>query len=87
MQMHPTCYPSDLSDEERDQIKSLVPAPKSGAGKKGRPPKLDRRQLVNAIFYVVRAGCSWRMLPKDFTPWSTLSVEMNGQVIRTFGEN
>jgi putative transposase len=72
MQTHPTRYPTDLTDEEWDQIKSLVPAPKSGKGKKGRPIKLDRRQLVNAIFYVVRAGCAWRLLPKDFGPWSTV---------------
>jgi putative transposase len=72
MQKHPTRYPTDLTDEEWDQIKSLVPVPKSGKGKKGRPIKLDRRQLVNGIFYVVRAGCAWRLLPKDFGPWSTV---------------
>jgi len=72
MQTHPTCYPSDLTDEEWDQIKSLVPAPKSGRGKRGRPPKLDRRCLLNAIFYVVRSGCAWRLLPHDFGPWSTV---------------
>lgn len=72
MQTHPTRYPTDLTDEEWDYIKSLVPAPKSGTGKKGRPAKLDRRQLVNAIFYIVRAGCAWRLLPKDFGPWSTV---------------
>jgi len=49
MQTHPTRYPTDLTDEEWDTIKSLVPVPKSGKGKKGRPPKLDRRELVNAI--------------------------------------
>ena len=46
MQTHPTRYPTDLTDEEWDQLKSLVPAPKSGTGKRGRPVKLDRRQLV-----------------------------------------
>ena len=55
MQTHPTNYPSDLTDEEWNQIKSLVPAPKSGKGKRGRPLKLDRRTLVNAIFYVDRS--------------------------------
>lgn len=72
MQTHPTGYPTDLTDEEWEYLKPLVPAPKSGKGKKGRPSKLDRRQLVNAIFYVVRAGCAWRMLPQDFGPWSTV---------------
>jgi putative transposase len=72
MQTHPTHYPSDLTDEEWNQITSLVPAPKSGKGKRGRPLKLDRRTLVNAIFYVDRTGCAWRYLPKDFGPWQTV---------------
>ena len=72
MQTHPTHYPTDLSDEEWNQIKSLVPAPKSGKGKRGRPVELDRRSLLNAIFYVVRAGCAWRLLPSDFGPWQTV---------------
>ena len=72
MQTHPTRYPSDLTDEEWECIKSLVPAPKSGNGKRGRPPALDRRSLVNAMFYVVRSGCAWRLLPSDFGPWQTV---------------
>lgn len=72
MQTHPTGYPTDLSDEEWAQIESLVPAPKSGQGKRGRPPKLDRRRLLDAIFYVVRSGCAWRLLPRDFGPWETV---------------
>lgn len=71
MQTHPTHYPTDLTDEEWDYIKALVPAAKSGKGKRGRPTALDRRDLVNAIFYVVRSGCAWRMLPRDFGPWQT----------------
>ena len=70
--MHPTRYPTDLSDEEWEYIQSLVPTPKSGKGKRGRPIKLDRRDLVNAIFYEVRSGCAWRLLPKDFGPWQTV---------------
>ena len=72
MQTHPTRYPTDLTDEEWDQIKSLVPCPKSGKGKRGRPIQLGRRDLVNAIFYVVRSGGAWRLLPKDFGPWQTV---------------
>ena len=72
MQTHPTRYPTDLTDEEWDQIKSLVPSPKSGKGKRGRPIQLGRRDLVNAIFYVVRSGGAWRLLPKDFGPWQTV---------------
>lgn len=70
--MHPTCYPTDLNDKEWNQIKSLVPRPKSGKGKRGRPVEMDRRTLLNAIFYVVRSGCAWRLLPKDFGPWQTV---------------
>jgi len=72
MQTHPTTYPTDLKNEEWDYIQSLVPAAKCGKGKRGRPTKLDRRSLVNAIFYVVRSGCAWRMLPSDFGPWQTV---------------
>jgi Transposase and inactivated derivatives len=72
MQTHPTRYPTDLTDEEWQYIKALVPAPKSGKGKRGRPPAMDRRSLINSIFYVVRAGCAWRLLPSDFGPWQTV---------------
>jgi putative transposase len=72
MQTHSTPYPTDLTDEEWTQIKSLIPTPKSGKGKRGRPINLERRSLVNAIFYVVRSGCAWRLLPRDFGPWQTV---------------
>ena len=72
MQPHPTRYPTDLTDEEWNQIKSLVPAPKSGKGKRGRPIELERRALLDGIFYVVRSGCPWRLLPRDFGPWQTV---------------
>jgi len=61
-------YPSDLSDEQWAVIEALVPAVRSG----GRPEKHPRRAIVNAIFYVVRTGCSWRQLPHDFPPWQTV---------------
>jgi len=72
MQTHPVKYPTDLTDEEWHQIQSLVPKPKSGKGRRGRPLKLDRRTLLNAICYEVRSGCAWRLLPKDFGPWQTV---------------
>ena len=72
MQTHPTHYPTDLTDDEWTRIKSLVPAPKSGKGKRGRPVAIDRRSLLNAMFYVVRSGCAWRLLPSDFGPWQTV---------------
>jgi putative transposase len=72
MQTHPPCYPTDLTDKEWDHIKTLVPAPKSGKGKRGRPVEEEPRTRLNAIFYVVRAGCAWRLLPHDFGPWQTV---------------
>jgi putative transposase len=58
-------YPTDLSDTEWHRLAPLVPKPKAG----GRPPKYDRREILNAILYVVRAGCAWRLLPHDFPSW------------------
>ena len=46
----------------------LVPASKPG----GRPAQHERRELVNAILYVLRAGGAWRLLPHDFPPWQTV---------------
>jgi transposase len=61
-------YPSDTSDEQWVLIEPLLPAVRSG----GRPEKHPRRDLVDAILYVVRAGCAWRALPADFPPWQTV---------------
>ena len=58
-------YPTDLSDTEWHRLAPLVPRPKAG----GRPPKYPRREILNAILYVVRAGCAWRLLPHDFPSW------------------
>jgi putative transposase len=61
-------YPSDLSDAEWQIIEPMIPPAKTG----GRPREQDMREIVNAIFYLLRAGCSWRMLPHDFPPWQTV---------------
>jgi transposase len=58
-------YSSDLTDQEWDVISDIVPQPKSG----GRPAKYLRREVVNAILYVVRAGCAWRLMPHDLPSW------------------
>lgn len=60
-------YPSDLTDEQWAQIAPLL-APKPN----GRPPELDRREVVNAILYLVRTGCQWRYLPADFPNYSSV---------------
>ena len=62
-------YPSDLTDRQWELIEPLLPGP---AENPGRPPKHSKREIVNAIPYHVRAGGSWRMLPKDFPPWETV---------------
>jgi transposase len=66
--MERKAYPSDLSDKEWELLTPLIPAPKSG----GRPAKHSRREIVNAIRYVVRNGCGWRALPHDFPPYTTV---------------
>src|ERR1044071_5181667 len=71
MLTRPKDYPKNLTDEEWDQIKGLVPAPKSGKGRRGRPA-LERRGLVDGILAPVRCGCAWRLLPGDFPPWQTI---------------
>ena len=61
-------YPSDLSDREWQLLEPLLPPPKPG----GRPIKYSRREVFNAIRYVLRTGCAWRMLPNDLPPWRTV---------------
>ena len=58
-------YPSDLTDAEWKILQPLIPGP----AKLGRPPRYEKRAILNAIFYVVRSGCSWRMLPGEMPPW------------------
>ena len=66
--MHPShSYASDLTDDEWQILEPLIPKAKPG----GCPIKHTRRMILNAIFYLNRTGCQWRMLPKDFPPKST----------------
>ena len=57
--------PSNLTDAAWKQIEPLVPGPKLF----GRPPRYEKRAILDAVFYVVRSGCAWRMLPHDLPPW------------------
>lgn len=57
-------YASDLSDQQWHYLAKLLPVQE--AGQRGRPLELDVREVVNAIFYVLRTGCQWHMLPHDF---------------------
>ena len=61
-------YPSDLTDAQWKRIEAKIPRPKRG----GRPRIVDMRRVLDAILYLSRAGCSWRMLPHDFPPWGTV---------------
>src|SRR5438445_7174992 len=61
-------YPSDLSDREWAILEPLIPAPKTG----GRPAKHSRREIVDAIRYVLRNGGGWRALPHDFPAYTTV---------------
>jgi putative transposase len=60
-------YPSDLTDSEWALLEPLLPAAKPG----GRPRRVDLRRVINGIFYLLRSGCAWRYLPREYGPWST----------------
>jgi transposase len=61
-------YQSDLSDVEWSFLEPHLPAPTAT----GRPKMHSTREILNAIFYIVRGGCAWRLLPHDFPPWKTV---------------
>lgn len=61
-------YPSDLTDPQWAILESWIPDARPG----GRPRKTNMREVVNAIFYLNRQGCTWRALPHDFPPWKTV---------------
>jgi transposase len=65
---------SDLSDQEWQLIEPLIPPAKPG----GHPRTVDMREVVNAIFYLLRTGCLWEMLPHDFPPYSTVYYYFRG---------
>ena len=65
--MTKTLYSSDLMDAQWEMLNPLLPAP----AQRGRPPT-SHRQVIDAIFYNLRTGCQWRLLPKDFGPWETI---------------
>ncbi len=74
-------YPTDLTDTEWDILEPLIP--KAGAG--GRPRSVDMREIINAIFYVLRGGIPWRMLPHDLPRCKTvyhLLVDTEGLLLK-----
>ncbi|MDV9201250.1 MULTISPECIES: IS5 family transposase [unclassified Streptomyces] len=65
-------YPSDMTHAEWALIEPLLPEPACETRVGGRPEKHPRREIVDAIRYVVDTGCKWRALPADFPPWRTV---------------
>ena len=61
-------YSTDLSDTEWECLEPYVPAP----NKRGRPKTHSRREILNAIFYILKSGCAWRLFPRAFPPWETV---------------
>jgi putative transposase len=62
-------YQTDLNDKQWNLIEPLLPEKRS---KRGRPRTWLMREIWNAIFYVVRSGCAWRLMPHDLPPWQTV---------------
>ncbi len=66
--MNRLSYPTDLTDDEWKILELLIPPAKP----RGRPRETNMREVLNAIFYLLRTGCAWRLLPHDFPPWGTV---------------
>jgi transposase len=58
-------YPSDLTDQEWELLEPLL----ESSERRGRPPKWPARHVADAVFYLLRSGCAWRMLPREYPPW------------------
>lgn len=63
-------YPSSVTDAEWEVLRPIF----ERDAPRGRPVEHTRRDIFDAIFYVVRSGCSWRMLPREFPPWNLVYV-------------
>lgn len=66
--MNRKAYNSDLTDAEWMILAPFIPPALPG----GRPRKHDMREVLDAIFYICRGGCAWRLLPHEFPPWQTV---------------
>ena len=66
-------YPSDLTDKQWTILEPLIPPAKPG----GRPRTVNMREVLNAIFYVLKTGCQWDHLPHDFPPTGTVYYYFN----------
>jgi putative transposase len=64
-------YPTDVTEAQWALLATLLPARKWRPGGPGRPP-CDLRRVINGILYLLKTGCQWRMLPREFGKWSTI---------------
>ena len=60
-------YPSELTDKQWEMVKEHF-----DTGKYGKNRKYSTRELINAVFYLVKTGCHWRSLPREYPPWKTV---------------
>lgn len=67
-------YDTDLTDRQFKVVEPFIPMK---ATKRGRKPVLTHRQMINAVLYVNKHGCTWRGLPKEFGPWKTVYHRFN----------
>jgi putative transposase len=67
-QAEPANYPTDLTDEQWQILRKLLPQ----RSRRGAPQTVCRRAVVDAILYVLRSGCAWRLLPHEFPNWKTV---------------
>ena len=74
-------YPSDVTDKQWKLIKGYFEY-----GNYGNRSKHEKRELVNAVFYLTRTGCQWRQLPNNFPPWKTVYSFLNAQKTKGFGK-
>ena len=65
-------YPSDVSDSEWSILEPVLPKPKCGTARGGRPQEYPTREIVNGVRYVLRTGAAWRQMPHDLPPWDTV---------------
>lgn len=61
-------YPTDLTDSQWNLIREIIPPEKPG----GRPRTIEVRMVVNAVFYLVKTGVQWRMLPREYPKWQSV---------------
>lgn len=71
LNIHRQAYQSDLKEQEWKLLEHILPNP-STVGTRGRPQEWPLREIINAMLYLLRSGCQWRLLPHDMPPWQTV---------------